>query len=103
MKVRRIAIISASAAAFAIAALAAPTAHAATPAGGSSAEHSVDWLEEQGYHVQLNGGPSQGSLSQCKTLGVHGLRDSNVDDDGLPLDPSAHTTVYVDVACNDTV
>ena len=103
MNIRRIALVSATAAAFGLSAVAAPAAYAATPTGGSSAEKSVDWLEQQGYHVQLNGGPSQGSLSQCKTLGIHGLRDSNVDDDGRPLDPSAHTTVYVDVACNDTV
>ena len=90
MNIRLIAIVGTSA--LGLSALAAP-AYAATPTGGSSAEHSVDWLEQQGYHVQLNGGPSQGSLSQCKTLGIHGLRGSNVDDDGRPLDPSAHTTV----------
>lgn len=90
MNIRLIAIVGTSA--LGLSALATP-AYAATPTGGSSAEHSVDWLEQQGYHVQLNGGPSQGSLSQCKTLGIHGLRGSNVDDDGRPLDPSAHTTV----------
>jgi hypothetical protein len=75
---------------------------AAAPTGGGSADSTVQWLQDQGYHVQLNGKPN-GSLAQCVTTGVHGLRNSNVDDHGRPVDPTAFTTVYVDISCNNTV
>jgi hypothetical protein len=78
----------------------APVANA-SPMGGSAAD-TIDWLQREGYHVQLNGGPSQGSLSQCKATGVHGMRSSNVDDHGQRIDADAHDTVHVDVHCNDT-
>ena len=78
----------------------APAAIAA-PTGGAPATDTVEWLQEQGYQVHLNGAPN-GPLSQCITTGVHGLRDSNVDSHGRQLDPTQHTTVYVDISCNTT-
>jgi hypothetical protein len=78
-----------------------PATAAASPNPGGAADTTVAWLQDQGYHVQLNGKPN-GSLAQCVTTGVHGLRNSTVDDHGRPLDPTAFTTVYVDVSCNNT-
>ena len=78
----------------------APVAVAA-PTGGSPAAETVEWLQEQGYAVQLNGAPN-GPLSQCIATGVHGLRDSNVDSHGRQRDPAQHATVYVDISCNTT-
>ena len=85
----------------AVAALGLAPAAAAAPTGGSPAGETVDWLQEQGYSVHLNGTPN-GPLSQCITTGVHGLRDSNVDAHGRQVDPTQHTAVYVDISCNTT-
>jgi hypothetical protein len=85
----------------AIAAMGLAPVAAATPTGGWPATETVDWLQEQGYTVHLNSSPN-GPLSQCITTGVHGLRDSNIDAHGRQLDPTRHTAVYVDVACNAT-
>ncbi|BBY27634.1 hypothetical protein [Mycolicibacterium sediminis] len=79
----------------------APSA-AAVPMGGS-AEDTVEWLRSEGYQVQLDGGPSQGSLSQCTATGVSGLRGSNVDDDDRRIDGTQLDTVHVTTSCNDTV
>ncbi|MBJ7336459.1 MAG: hypothetical protein JHC64_02090 [Mycolicibacterium sp.] len=81
--------------------LAAPSAAAVAPTGGS-ADETVDWLRGEGYHVQLNGKPN-GSLSGCVATGVHGMRDSNVDSEGRIIDSGQHTTVHVDLSCNNTV
>jgi hypothetical protein len=87
--------------AVAAAALSVPPVAAAVPAGGSAADDTVDWLRENGYHVQLNGRPN-GPLSQCIATGVHGMRNSNVDSHGRQRDPAQMNTVYVDVSCNNT-
>jgi hypothetical protein len=87
--------------AVAVAALGLAPAAVAAPTGGSPAADTVDWLQQQGYTVHLNSIPN-GSLSQCITTGVHGLRDSNIDAHGRQLDPTQHTAVYVDISCNTT-
>jgi hypothetical protein len=74
-------------------------ATAAAPTGGSSAADTVKALEDQGYNVQLNGIPDV-PLSQCTVTGVHGLRGSNIDSAGRPIDPRQLNTVYVDIACH---
>ncbi|ART67896.1 hypothetical protein BTO20_04195 [Mycobacterium dioxanotrophicus] len=76
--------------------LAAPAA--AAPSGTGSAEDTVRELESRGYHVQVNSN-AKTSLSLCKVTGVHGLADSNINDTGHRIDPSQHTTVYVNVSC----
>jgi hypothetical protein len=102
MKTRQLTTtVTTIAAAAAIGLALAPTAGAAMPGSGSASD-TVTWLHDQGYHVQVNGRPN-GSLSQCVATGVHGLRDSNIDDHGRKRDPSAFTTVYVDISCNNTV
>lgn len=78
-----------------------PTAGAVAPMGGSAAD-TVDWLRDQGYHVQLNGDPN-GSLSNCVATGVHGLRGSHVGADGERIDTGRLDIAYVDLSCNDTV
>ena len=60
-------------------------------------------LRSEGYDVQLDGGPSQGSLSQCTATGVSGLRGSNIDDEDRRIDKAQLDTVYVTTSCNDTV
>ncbi len=77
-------------------ALAAPAN--AAPAGTGSAADTVRDLQSRGYHVQVNSNANTG-LSNCRVTGVHGLADSNIDEDGYRIDPSRHTTVYVNVAC----
>jgi hypothetical protein len=77
-------------------------AAAAVPMGGS-AQDTVEWLRSEGYDVQLDGGPSQGSLSQCAATGVSGLRGSNIDDEDRRIDKAQLDTVYVTTSCNDTV
>lgn len=77
-------------------ALAAPAN--AAPAGTGSAADTVRDLQSRGYHVQINSNANTG-LSNCRVTGVHGLADSNIDEDGYRIDPSRHTTVYVNVAC----
>jgi hypothetical protein len=76
-------------------------AAAAVPTGGTPATDTVEWLQEHGYAVHLNGAPNA-PLSQCITTGVHGLRDSNIDSHGRRSDPTQHTTIYVDISCNAT-
>jgi hypothetical protein len=76
--------------------LAAPAA--AAPSGTESAEDTVRELQSRGYHVQVNSNATT-SLSLCKVMGVHGLADSNINDDGHRIDPSQHTTVYVNLSC----
>jgi hypothetical protein len=73
----------------------------AAPTGGSRADDTVKWLQDQGYHVVLNGTPN-GPLAQCVATGVHGMRDSKIDPRGRQIDPTLFTTVYVDVSCNTT-
>lgn len=87
--------------ALAAAIVAAPTAAAIAPMGGS-AEETVEWLRGEGYHVQLNGKPN-GELSGCTATSVHGMRDSNVDSSGRIIDSDQFTTVHVDLSCNNTV
>jgi hypothetical protein len=94
-------IVGFTSAAVATAALGLSPVAAAVPTGGSPADDTVDWLGENGYHVQLNGKPN-GPLSQCIATGVHGMRNSNVGPHGRQLDPGQMTTVYVDIACNNT-
>ena len=94
-------IAGATLCALAAAVLSAPSAIAMAPMGGS-ADETVDWLREEGYHVQLNGKPN-GPLSGCVATGVHGLRDSNVDSHGRLIDAGQFTTVHVDLSCNNTV
>lgn len=102
MRIRGSAVAVAAFAFVAAAAVSAPSAGAILPPGGASAEETVRWLTDQGYHVQVNG-RANGSLGGCTTTGVSGLRDSNTDDSGRRLDTSSFTTVYVDIACNNTV
>ena len=73
---------------------------AATASASSSAPDTIAQLEAEGYHVQVNG-PRASPLSYCSVTNVHGLRDSNVDDDGKIIDQDLHTTVYVDIACQN--
>lgn len=70
----------------------------ALPTGSGSAADTVRELRNRGYHVQLNSNTSA-ALSDCRVTGVHGLSDSNIDESGHRIDPSQHTTVYVDVVC----
>jgi len=84
-----------------VVALGSAPAAVAAPTGGSPATEAIEWLQEQGYAVQLNGTPN-GPLSQCIATGVHGFRDSNVGSHGRRLDPAQHATVYVDISCNTT-
>lgn len=76
--------------------LAAPAG--AAPTGAGSAADAVRDLQSRGYHVQVNSNANT-ALSNCRVTGVHGLADSNIDEDGYRIDPSRHTTVYVNVAC----
>ena len=75
---------------------------AATASASSSrpAPDTIAQLEAEGYHVQVNG-PRASPLTYCSVTDVHGLRDSNVDDDGKIIDQDLHTTVYVDIACQN--
>lgn len=77
----------------------AATASAAAPPI-SSAPATIAELEAEGYHVQVNG-PRASPLSYCSVTDVHGLRGSNVDDDGKLIDKDLHHTVYVDIACQN--
>lgn len=70
----------------------------AAPSGPGAAADTVRDLEGRGYHVQVNSNANTG-LSNCRVTGVNGLADSNIDDNGHRIDPSQHTTVYVNVAC----
>jgi hypothetical protein len=76
--------------------LAAPAS--AAPSGTGSASDTVRDLQSRGYHVQINSNANTG-LSNCRVTGVHGLSDSNIDSSGYRIDPSLHTTVYVNVSC----
>lgn len=79
-----------------------PAANATVaPNGGSSAEDTVRWLEEQGHHVQING-RSNGSLAGCIVTGVSGLQGLEIDA-GRSINQTALSTVYVDIVCNNTV
>lgn len=79
-----------------------PAANATVPPnGGSSAEETVRWLGEQGHHVQINGRPN-GTLAGCIVTGVSGLRGLDTDA-GRSVNQTALSTVYVDIACNNTV
>lgn len=71
---------------------------AAASAGNGSAADTVRELQQRGYHVQINSN-SATALSLCTVTGVHGLSDSNIDETGHRIDPSQHTTVYVNVKC----
>ena len=102
MRLRGSAVAIAIAAFAAVGAVGAPSAGAILPPGGASAEDTVRWLTDQGYHVQVNG-RANGSLKNCTTTGVSGLRNANTDSSGRRLDSSTFTTVYVDIACNNTV
>ncbi len=92
---------SAAIAILAVATLISPGAAGAAPMGGT-ADETVNWLRNNGYHVQINGTPN-GPLSACKTTGMSGLRNSNIDRDSRMIDPTKFTTIYVDVSCNNTV
>ena len=81
--------------------LLAPAANA-MPRGGSAADDTIDWLREQGYHVQVNGYTGQGGLSDCVATSVHGLNGSNVDEHNKRKDTAQFDTVYVDLSCNNT-
>ncbi|ORV28005.1 hypothetical protein AWB98_09995 [Mycolicibacterium conceptionense] len=70
----------------------------AAPSGSGSAADTVRDLQNRGYHVQINSNANT-ALSNCRVTGVHGLADSNIDESGHRIDPSKHTTVYVNVAC----
>ncbi|QRY52166.1 hypothetical protein JVX95_01820 [Mycolicibacterium septicum] len=75
----------------------AATANAA-PSGTGSAADTVRDLQSRGYHVQINSNANT-ALSNCRVTGVHGLADSNINEDGYRIDSTQHTTVYVNVAC----
>jgi hypothetical protein len=96
----RIGIIGAALSALAVVGSAMLPSATAAPMGGSASD-TVRWLEEHGYHVQLNGATGQGGLGGCRATGVHGLRGDHADDDGRPLDDNFHT-VHVDISCNNT-
>ncbi|CRZ19152.1 hypothetical protein [Mycolicibacterium neworleansense] len=70
----------------------------AAPAGVGSAADTVRDLQSRGYHVQVNSNANT-ALSNCRVTGVHGLADTNIDEDGYRIDPSRNTTVYVNVSC----
>jgi hypothetical protein len=76
--------------------LATPTT--AAPSGTGSAEDTVRELQGRGYHVQINSN-GKTSLSLCTVTGVHGLADSNIDENGHRINPAQHTTVYVNKSC----
>ncbi|MCV7013364.1 hypothetical protein H7I40_13305 [Mycolicibacterium madagascariense] len=73
---------------------------ATASASSRPAPDTIAQLEAEGYHVQVNG-PRASPLSYCSVTDVHGLRNSNVDDDGKIIDQNLHTTVYVDIACQN--
>lgn len=73
-------------------------ASASAVAGKRSAVDTVAELEAAGHHVQLNGSVNV-PLSQCDVTGVHGLNNSNIDEDGNRIDDRLYTTVYVDLSC----
>ncbi len=70
----------------------------AAPTGTGSAADTVSELQSRGYHVQVNSSANT-ALSNCRVTGVNGLADSNIDANGHRIDPSQHTTLYVDVSC----
>ncbi|MGV0815722.1 hypothetical protein ABQF34_27540 [Mycolicibacterium boenickei] len=76
--------------------LAAPAT--AAPSGPGSAADIVRDLQSRGYQVQINS-TANTALSNCRVSGVHGLADSNIDEDGYRIDPAQHSTVYVNVNC----
>lgn len=90
------AITTATAGAFAAAALGLAGAAAAVPTGGSSADTVVQGLQAEGYSVQLNGDQTS-PLSQCIVTGVHGL--SGTESEGHRINPTQFDTVYVDISC----
>jgi hypothetical protein len=97
---KRIGTIGIALSALVIAGSAALPSAVAAPMGGTASD-TVRWLEDHGYHVQLNGNTGQGGLNGCTTTGVHGLRGDHADDAGRPLDDKFHT-VHVDISCNNT-
>ena len=78
-----------------------PGAANATPNGGWPVNDTIQWLQDRGYSVALNG-PMFGNLSRCVTTGVYGMRDSNIDARGLQIDSTKFGTVYVDVSSTST-
>ncbi|MGW4100558.1 MULTISPECIES: hypothetical protein [unclassified Mycobacterium] len=70
----------------------------AAPSGTGSAADTVRDLQSRGYQVQINSNANT-ALSNCRVTGLHGLADSNIDEDGYRIDSAQHTTVYVNVAC----
>ena len=85
-------VLAAGAVAFAPAATAAPTTN--------SAADVVKALQDQGYSVQFNG-PTNGSISMCTVIGVHGLTATMASDGNLMMKmaPAQSGTVYVDLSC----
>lgn len=63
-------------------------------AGAESASATIDDLEAQGYHVQINwvSGVSSVPLSSCKVTAIHNPNHS-------PPIEDTFATVYVDVSC----
>jgi hypothetical protein len=73
----------------------------AAPTGGANAADTVTTLRAEGYNVQINGTASV-PLSRCIVTDVHGL-PNDADPTGQRANPTAITTVYVDISCPDNV
>jgi hypothetical protein len=74
---------------------------AAAPTGGTNAADTISTLRGEGYNVQTNGTASV-PLSRCIVTGVHGLPNA-ADPSAHQGNPTALTTVYVDISCPDDV
>jgi hypothetical protein len=95
-------VVGAYITALSIGGLALSDAAAAAPSGGWQVDDAVRWLQDEGYHVQLNGQPNvqpNVQLSRCIATGIHGLRGTDIDSHGRNLAPEKPTTVYVDISC----
>ena len=68
------------------------TADDAMPPVGQSPVEAIEYLEGEGYDVQINWtrGYPEVPLSQCTLVGIH-----NPDGSG----PKTNTTVYLDISC----
>jgi hypothetical protein len=78
-----------TAAALGTVALGSATVAAAMPSGSGNAADTVNTLQSQGYHVQING-PSGAPLARCRTIDVHAPGQHQAGD---------FNTAYVTVSC----
>jgi hypothetical protein len=97
-------VVTATAGAFAVAAVGLATTGFAAPSGASSVDATVNQLRSQGYRVIMNRLGTT-SLDQCTVSAVRPGQTYSRTDSGVPgggSDPATtitDKTVYVDVAC----